>query len=57
VWFSRPPYKYNVSSIASSITTLALMLPNIPFTNINAELLLNAKDEDLANKEFLLIKL
>jgi len=57
VWFSRLPYKYNASNIASSIITLALMSLNTLLININIKPLLNAKDKDLTNKEFLLIKL
>jgi hypothetical protein len=57
VWFSRPPHRYDASSIASSTAALALMSLDTLFTNINAEPLLDAEDEDPADEEFLLMEL
>jgi hypothetical protein len=53
VWFSRPPHRYDASSTAA----LALMSLDTLFTNINAEPLLDAEDEDPADEEFLLTEL
>jgi hypothetical protein len=57
VWFSRPPYIYNIATTLASTTTLVVMSPNTLFTNINAKPLLLANNEDPINKEFMLSKL